>query len=113
MDATSTELTGIIVMQILTVVVVVLRTRGGRTGGEAPKTHESRRERREREKEEERKHKEEGKTDEVKRLKGILADPTRLDDYATMKFKGDAEKAAKDLEKRLKELTGEVFEAPF
>lgn len=51
--------------------------------------------------------------EEVKTLKAVLSSENTLKDYAVLKFKGDMKKAKKEVQDRLKKLTGEVFEVPF
>lgn len=50
---------------------------------------------------------------EVQRLKEFLASPERLRDLAITKYKGNVEKATKEVKDKLQKLTGETFEAPF
>jgi hypothetical protein len=51
-------------------------------------------------------------SEEVKRLKEVLADPVRIKDLALARFKGNVEKAKKEIREKLRKMTGEIFEAP-
>jgi hypothetical protein len=90
-DALEGGIAFVILLQMATFIVVI----SGKTKAKAPKKEK------------------EGETAEANRLKGILADSTRLGDYAMMKFKGNEEKAKKALQERIRKLTGEVLESPF
>ena len=91
--------------ELLLLAALLRNQRIGESGG-APKekTPSSRETRRNKKLEEE--------SAEVKRLKEVLSDPTRLKDYAIARYKGNVEKAEKEIKEKLRKLTGETFEVP-
>ena len=97
----------IVLMQFLTVLLIVAYGREGR--GTAPerksKNGPSDKTMREVAKLEE-------ASKEVQRLKDVLKDPERLKDLAILRYKGNVEKAKKEVQDKLRKYTGETFEAP-